>query len=127
MLESIHMKLLFYILVSLLATPCLAIEATFEAEANTNSEVGILEAEMWARPRTGARVAAMPAVKKMVRRLLASPDARLVIRYPGGEEGSLWAEELHVWLVALGIEAASMDMRPGSKQADQIELFIEKY
>jgi len=127
MLESVQMKLLFYIVVSLVAIPCMAVEATFEVEANLNNEVEVLGAEMWARPRTGARVAAMPPVKKAVRRLLASSDTRLIILYPGGEEGSLWAEELQVWLIALGIDAELIDLRPGSKEVDQIELFLEKH
>jgi len=121
-LESGTMRQLFFIVFVLVAMPSLAVEATFEA---ATEKVEILDAEMWARPRTGASVASMSPVRKAVRRLLAAPDTRLVIRFPGGEEGSLWAEELHVWLIALGIDAASMDMRPGSARADQIELLLE--
>ena len=123
MLESRPMRQLFFIVFILVALPSLAVEATFETAAT--EKVAILDAEMWARPRTGASVASMPPVQDVVRRLLAAPDMRLVIRIPGGEEGSLWAEELHVWLIALGIDAASMDMRPGSARAHQIELFLE--
>ena len=85
-----------------------------------------LSAELWARPRSGASVAAMPAVKESVQQLLSAPKgASLVIRYPGGEEGSLWAEELHVWLISLGVDSSLMDLRPGSSEPDQIELYIE--
>ena len=86
----------------------------------------LLSAELWARPRSGASVAAMPAVRESVRALLAAPTgSKLVIRYPGGEEGSLWAEELHVWLISLGVDAELMDLRPGSAEPDQIELYVE--
>ena len=128
MLEFVSMRQLILVIFVLVAVPSWAVEATFEVVTPTPviAEVEILDAEMWARPRTGATVAAMPPVRNAVRRLLAAQNMRLVIRFPGGEEGSLWAEELHVWLIALGIDTALMDMRPGSAEADQIELFLEK-
>jgi len=98
--------------------------ATFVAQQTQGMRS--LSAELWARPRSGDSVAAMPAVRESVQALLSAPaDSRLVIRYPGGEEGSLWAEELHVWLISLGVDAELMDLRPGSSEPDQIELFIE--
>jgi len=99
--------------------------ATFIASSPSTS-LQSLSAELWARPRSGASVAAMPPVRESVRALLsAKPGATLVIRYPGGEEGSLWAEELYVWLISLGIDADLMDLRPGSTEPDQIEMYIE--
>jgi len=93
---------------------------------SSSSSPKLLSAELWARPRSGASVAAMPVVRESVQTLLASPEgSKLVIRYPGGEEGSLWAEELRVWLVSLGIDTELMDLRPGSAEPDQIELYIE--
>ena len=93
---------------------------------SSSSSPKLLSAELWARPRSGAGVAAMPVVRESVQTLLAAPEgSKLVIRYPGGEEGSLWAEELHVWLVSLGIDTELMDLRPGSAEPDQIELYIE--
>jgi len=98
--------------------------ATFLMQAN--QELRTLSAELWARPRSGASVAAMAAVRESVQDLLSAPaGSTLVIRYPGGEEGSLWAEELHVWLISLGVDAELMDLRPGSSEPDQIELYIE--
>jgi len=98
--------------------------ATFLAQ--TQPGLNTLSADLWARPRSGTSVASMPAVRESVKKLLSAPSgSKLVIRYPGGEEGSLWAEELHVWLISLGIDASLMDLRPGSSEPDQIELFIE--
>jgi len=113
----------------LFALPSQALEAeptaTFLAQGSQNMRS--LSAELWARPRSGASVAAMPAVRESVQALLSAPTgSKLVIRYPGGEEGSLWAEELHVWLISLGVDAQLMDLRPGSSEPDQIELFIGK-
>jgi len=100
--------------------------ATFIASSSHRS-LQLLSADVWARPRSGASVAAMPAVRASVQALLAAQDgAKLVIRFPGGEEGSLWAEELYVWLISLGIDAELMDLMPGSAEPDQIELYIGK-
>jgi len=123
------MKNFWPILLLLFALSSQAVEpepnATFIASSPSTS-LRILSADLWARPRSGASVAAMPAVRDSVQALLAAPtEAKLVIRYPGGEEGSLWAEELHVWLISLGIDAGLMDLRPGSAEPDQIELYIE--
>ena len=124
------MKIFWLILLLFVAVSSQAIEseptATFIVSPSQTS-LQLLSADMWARPRSGASVAAMPAVKASVQALLAAPTgAKLVIRYPGGEEGSLWAEELHVWLISLGIDAELMDLVPGSAEPDQIELYIGK-
>ena len=122
------MKYVGILLLMLAAPLSQALEAEPSATFLAQQTQGLrtLSAELWARPRSGSSVAAMPAVRESVQALLsASTDATLVIRYPGGEEGSLWAEELHVWLIALGVDAELMDVRPGSSEPDQIELFIE--
>ena len=46
----------------------------------------------------------------------------LLIRYPGGEDGLLWAHELRSWLVALGIPLQDQELVAGSHQGDRIEL-----
>jgi len=125
------MKNFWPILLLLFALSSQAVEPETEPNAtfiasSPSTTLRLLSADSWARPRSGASVAAMPAVRESVQALLAAPaGAKLVIRYPGGEEGSLWAEELHVWLISLGIDAGIMDLRPGSAEPDQIELYIE--
>ena len=110
----------------ILSSQVLHAEPTVTFLAQGQQGLRTLSAELWARPRSGAAVAAMPAVRESVQDLLSAPaEAKLVIRYPGGEEGNLWAEELHVWLISLGIDANLMDLRPGSSEPDQIELYIE--
>ena len=75
-------------------------------------------------PRDAAAVLQMPAVNSAVRVLLAHPEGQLVIRYPGGDDGTLWAEELRAWLVALGVPSSRMELRPGSASAAQIDLLV---
>jgi hypothetical protein len=84
-----------------------------------------LSAEEWARPRSGAALVAMEPLPEVVRHLHENGERRLLIGYPGGEEGSLWAHELRSWLVALGIPSRRIQLTAGSGQADTLELRIE--
>jgi len=105
-------KLLFLILL-LPAVGCHALETAH-----------VLTASQWAVPRTVKTVLQMPALVDAMEELQATPGARLVIRYPGGDAGSLWMTELHSWLVSLGVPSRSMDRVPGSASERVIELEI---
>jgi hypothetical protein len=84
----------------------------------------VLNAGQWAVPRRGEVVRKMPAIATAMRQLDATPGSRLIVRYPGGDEGSLWANELRGWLVALGLSSAHIELVPGSRSANTIELVV---
>lgn len=84
----------------------------------------VLTAEQWAVPRSGDSLRRMTAVAAAMRRLQAIPHGRLLIRYPGGDEGTLWATELRAWLVSLGLASARIELVPGSPDPDKIELQV---
>ena len=74
-----------------------------------------LAPERWDRPREAAYVASLAPVRAAVRAWeKAGPGATLVLRYPGGEAGLLWASELRDWLVALGVEPEAVVLAPGA-------------
>ncbi len=81
-----------------------------------------LSADTWAQPRDGRSVAQMAPLPELAAAWLRQPGQRIVVRYPGGEEGLLWAHELRSWLIALGIPGADQELVAGSHQADRIEL-----
>jgi hypothetical protein len=85
-----------------------------------------LSADEWARPRDGLAVARMHPLTEIVSAWVGHPERRLLIRYPGGEDGLLWAHELRSWLVALGIPLQQQDLVAGSHQADRIELELTR-
>ena len=85
-----------------------------------------LSAEQWARPRDGISVTRMVPLPDVVAGWSRKPDQRLVIRYPGGEDGLLWAHELRSWLVAMGIPLQDQELVAGSHQADRIELELTR-
>lgn len=79
----------------------------------------------WARPRSGERILSFPSLRDFAAVWSAMPQGSVVeIRYPGGDEGGLWASELSDWLVALGIASEHIKLMPGHARADQIELVI---
>ncbi len=83
-----------------------------------------LSAEEWARPRSGQAIIAFPQLRDLVVVWSAQKNTDIEVRYPGGDEGSLWGRELQDWLVALGIPAEYIHVVPGSARADQITLHI---
>lgn len=89
-----------------------------------SDKVFVIDALLWARPRNGADVSAMPPLRGAVQGMLNNPGSRLAVTYPGGDAGSLWAQELYDWLVSLGIEPDTIDMQPGSAFEDRIELRV---
>jgi hypothetical protein len=84
-----------------------------------------LSVDDWARPRSGDTIVGFQPLRDMAAIWSAgSGQATIEIRYPGGDEGSLWAGELADWLVALGIPSNRIQLTPGNARADRIDLLI---
>jgi len=94
------------------------------ASGPVQAAVYSLTAQQWAVPRSARSVLAMPALQQALHALQKNPAARLELRYPGGDAGTLWMSELQSWLVALGVPHASMESIPGSSKTNVIELEI---
>jgi hypothetical protein len=85
-----------------------------------------LSADSWARPRDGQAVASMQPLPEAIAEWSADTAQHLVIHYPGGEDGQLWAFELRSWLVALGVPQDKLELVAGSQQADRIEIELSR-
>ena len=66
----------------------------------------------------------IPQLKQIVSRFGISDDARLIIRYPGGDEGNEWAFELRNMLVSYGIRSALVTLEPGSGESDTLLIIV---
>lgn len=84
-------------------------------------EISALE---WARPRHGDWLVRQPALAGALEQVQQNPESHLQIRFPGGDEGVLWAEELQSWLVALGLESDRIERVPGSGAADRVQIRV---
>lgn len=86
----------------------------------------VLDAGFWAAPRSGESLRSEPVVREAVDALMRDGQgSRLLIRYPGGETGQLWAQELRAWLIALGVPSARLRTEPGGVPDDQLRLAVE--
>ena len=85
-----------------------------------------IHAEVWARPRRGDELLQLPALRGLLNDYERAGDAYIEIRYPGGEAGVLWAQELQDWLVALGVPSQRIRTQAGSGVPDSVELLIKR-
>ena len=82
--------------------------------------------EQWFLPKNVQSVLAMEPVAGVLSEFDKSPESQLLMVYPGGDEGTLWAHELKAWLVSFGISSRQIELRPGSGDSGIIELRIDK-
>ena len=85
-----------------------------------------LRAETWDIPRHGESVLEIPELSSVMQKWMADTQQKIEFRYPGGEEGELWVEELRDWFVALGMPSNVMQISPGSNAEDVINIVIFK-
>ncbi|GMR07100.1 MAG: hypothetical protein BMS9Abin26_0102 [Gammaproteobacteria bacterium] len=97
----------------------------FPVVSFSKETVYTITAEEWARPRNGETLVKYQALSMAVKELMDSPKSLLVIQHPGGDDGSIWGQELHDWLVSLGISSRRLQLRPGMERDDVIILFVE--
>lgn len=84
----------------------------------------LLTAEEWSRPRSGESLRQLPALQAALHDLARQPEADIVIRYPGGEEGVIWVQELRSWLIALGVSSQRIVTLPGSGRLDALDIRV---
>ena len=75
-------------------------------------------------PKKATTILAMPAVHKSMKKLQRNVNSFLKLKYPGGDEGTLWANELRSWLIALGLSSKRIELVPGSAISTTIELEV---
>ncbi len=83
-----------------------------------------LSSESWETHRHGESILKNEAIANVIIEWLSKPQLSLEIRYPGGEEGELWVEELRDWLVSLGIPSSVIQLVPGSEAKDIINMSV---
>lgn len=93
---------------------------------NAEQKVWVVTADQWQRPRHGERLVQFRELANGVRYWIAHPGYTILIRYPGGEVGQLWSQELKDWLVALGIPSERIRMAAGLKYGDRLHMYIKK-
>lgn len=85
-----------------------------------------IDRDEWPDIQRGIQITQFAPLAKVVNELDRTPDASLVVLYPGGESGQAWATEIRDWLVALGVPSRSIALRPGSGEPGALGLQVER-
>ena len=88
------------------------------------ADTELLNAVEWSVPKQASTIIAMPAINISMKKLQTNVNSFLKIKYPGGDEGTLWVNELRSWLIALGLSSKRIEMVPGSAISTTIELEV---
>jgi hypothetical protein len=88
------------------------------------ADIELLHANEWSVPKQTSTILAMQAINKSMLKLQNNVNSLLKIKYPGGDEGTLWANELRSWLIALGLSSKRIELIPGSAISTTIELEV---
>jgi len=83
-----------------------------------------LRAETWDVPRHGEALLKDPELSSVMQKWMLNPQQKIELRYPGGEEGELWVEELKDWFVSLGVPSHMIQLSPGSNAEDIINIVL---
>ncbi len=81
--------------------------------------------DQWAKPKRVETVLQMTAINSVLSDFTNTPNSQLLILYPGGDEGTLWAHDVKAWLVSLGVSSRKIELRPGGGESTSIELQVE--
>lgn len=84
----------------------------------------VLSLQQWSIPKNMQSILNMPALRLVMLKLMEHKQQCLVIRYPGGEVGILWASELKAWLVSSGVSSERIELQTGSLKSDELHLFV---
>ncbi len=88
------------------------------------ADIELLHANEWSVPKQATTILTMPAIHKSMKKLQTDVNSVLKIKYPGGDEGTLWASELRSWLIALGLSSRRIKLVQGSAISTTIELEV---
>ena len=86
----------------------------------------MLTEEQWDLVKQGEQLLAMPLLRQVVDVWALQQGQAIELRYPGGEEGELWIEEVKDWLISLAIPSKYLIAVAGSGEADVIIIKIVK-
>lgn len=87
-------------------------------------EIELLHADEWLLPKQAATILEMPAISKSMQQLQRDMNSSLLLKYPGGDEGTLWVNELRSWLIALGLSSKRIELVQGSVNPATIEFEV---
>ena len=108
---------------------CLSGSAFGESKVPVGAPITLLEAELywndWPDRRTTENLLELEVVRALLSLFKENVGHKVIIRYPGGDEGNAWAVEFKEWLVSFGLPSSYLSLEPGSGGADRLLILVE--
>jgi hypothetical protein len=89
---------------------------------SVHAGIVVLGAAQWREAGTAAAWSRLEPLARTVEAFDAGAGARILVRYPGGDAGNVWARQVRDRLVAMGIASRHIELQPGSGYADSLVL-----
>jgi hypothetical protein len=84
----------------------------------------VISRDQWPEHVHSSNIAALPQLRQVLAKFDESGRYRLVVRYPGGESGADWAQQLVHWFVAYGVPGEFIGRELGSGGPDRLLLLL---
>ncbi len=84
----------------------------------------IIDKDQWPEYVNGTSIASLPQVRRVLAGFDESGSVYIVIRYPGGDIGIAWANQMYQWFIAFGVPGQYLSMELGSGAPDQLLLIL---
>jgi hypothetical protein len=110
-----HLVNTLFLLVSLILT-----SPAFAAEVKEQ----IIEKNQWPEYVNGINISNLPQVQQVLSGFEENGRIKIIIRYPGGDDGIHWANQMYQWFIAFGVPGQYLSMEPGSGAPDQLLLVL---
>ena len=78
----------------------------------------------WPQPILVEAILSIPQLRRAVNEFGSNPGSMLILRYPGGDAGNVWAFEVRDTLIGLGIPSSDIVVEPASGQPDSIQVLV---
>ncbi|MGI9291008.1 MAG: hypothetical protein ACR2QG_06995 [Gammaproteobacteria bacterium] len=88
------------------------------------SEEQVIRRAEWPTYVNGSNVSALPQLRRILSRFSENDRMSITIYYPGGVQGTEWAQQLYNWFVAYGVPMRYLKMELGSGAVDQLRLVL---
>ena len=119
-------KVICKVVALLLISGLLFFQVASAEEYAPNNQQWKLTEEQWDLVKQGEQLLEMPVLQELVDAWSLQQGQAVELRYPGGEEGELWVQELKDWLISLAIPSKYLFAVAGSGEADVIIIKIVK-
>ncbi len=84
----------------------------------------VIRKDQWPEFANSSNISELPQVRQVLQRFDETGRYRIIVRYPGGEAGADWAQQLIRWFVAYGVPGEFIGRELGAGGADRLLVLL---